>query len=260
MLKNRSNTRVLDESKPFFMKSTTYLTNATHKRVHQFKNLAQQREEEKKNLIQELEKRESDRGPEAVERAFDNVAKPLSSLRHGKNPSLKAVRSWSVLPLVATWSTPYVASDLPLISESDDMSTAIITDVERKGRGGNEGRLACNVIVKDKENALSDESYVGYQTYDLEVVPLKEEGYDSNFVFVMDNTNNTCFYHPLTSRVVLTNARNCEKSGKPVNVTRNVATRDMDDAELMEWKHKQGPMDEDMCEREGWSATAAVAE
>ena len=92
-----------------------------------------------------------------------------------------------------TWATPYVHATIPVKEEGDrteDLTQAVITDVEKKKQAGNEGTLACNVIVPEGDEG----EYVGYQSYDLEVVPLKEEGSDTNFVIVMDDTNKRAMY------------------------------------------------------------------
>ncbi|GAX20291.1 hypothetical protein FisN_6Hh242 [Fistulifera solaris] len=247
--------RVLHEEMQTWMRKTTYLSNDYSRKVHDFKSLAQTKQE----LAAELEAKQQamahSRSSKAIETSFDPVATKttLQTIQHPTNKKLKAVAVLDVLPNVANWGRAFtqvvidkVPTNLPKgFSVNHFANGAFIGNVEKQG---NSNRMACQVLATEKKSSEDngDTDYlVPIQTYDLDILPLKDE--DSphvNFCLWVDKEKGVATYLPLSSRIQLS-------MGRPVvnPLAHGVERREATDAEINEMEVRMAEVDQEMAKK-----------
>jgi Paf1 len=242
--------RVLKEDMQTWMKKTTYLSNDYSRKVHDFKSLAQTKSE----LISDLQAKQMEmaqqRSVEAVAESF-RVPKE-SELVHPSNAERKPVRVFPLLPDVAHWGrafTHVVMDKAPTTlppghSVGVDYPRALVTNVEPARSSASSGKMTCHVIAPEEEK---DEQsiYRAIQSYDLDVVPLKEEELPHmNFCVRLDKTQNLAFYLPIASRVQLT-------MGRPSKLTtlQPVQRRPFTNQEISDMEERMAEIDQELAEK-----------
>jgi hypothetical protein len=163
--------------------------------------------------------------------------------KHPNNPNLKVVSSVPLLPSSKTWPSAYVLADIPKpttsASKPADLSDAVISDVTPKDKvaasQGHQTRLMCSVFAGkgDVKNL--------WQQYDIDVVPLRDEGVDSNFVIAF--RDDVAYYQPIGARVVLSTGRIAAAS------SRKIVSRMMNEDEQRTWDMSQAEMDKNLEEK-----------
>ncbi|GMI00917.1 hypothetical protein TrST_g1757 [Triparma strigata] len=242
----KAGSRVLDEAPQFYQKRTTYLANDIHKRVHAFESLADQRKKMAKELDAKAEQAASMDAYQMIKASFDavNSRGGISSLKHPTKPGLTAVSSLPLLPSRDTWPANYAIADISQPQQKKQriskelLSTCLIGDVDQKSAT----KLLANVLVEETPGS-SENIYKVWQEFDLDVLPLKEDNLDTNFVIVIDEESGVCYYHPLSSKLVLTTARLSANKDR-----RKVDIRDLNEEETLSWKKEKAPMDQDVLE------------
>jgi len=238
-LKNKNTpTRVLDDPTQFWMKKTTYLANDLHRRAHAHQSLATKRNQEAKELDNKTE--EDKRKTKNPEESFKH--QPIT--KHPTKPNLTVVSSHPLLPSSKTWPSAYVLADIPTPAASaakpKDLSSSFISDVAPKDKiaadQGHNARLMCSVF------AGNDDVKDLYQQYDIDVVPLRDEGVDSNFVIAFKD--GIAYYQHIGARVVLSTGRGVTEKSR-----RQVVSRHMNKEEQKEWDMAVAEMDRNMEEK-----------
>ena len=240
--------RVLKEDLQTWMKKTTYLSNDYSRKVHDFKSLAQTKqelEEELKTKQQEITKR---RSAQAIAQSFEFN---LSSLQHPnpKNKHLKPKAVYEVLPNVEHWGRPFtqvVIDKKPIYHNLQAFDQALVAHVEKKQANA---RMTCQVFVPEESpnnNTTSTEkSYKAVQSYDLDVIPLKEEDTPAvHYCFWINPTTGLATYLPIASRVQLSTGRPVHHGG-----IRKISRRPLTNQEIMELEQRQAEVDRDMAEK-----------
>jgi hypothetical protein len=241
--KKKEFSRVLNEGMQTWMKKTTYLSNDYSKKVHDFKSLAQT----KQDLAEELQIKQVQmtkrRSTEAIMDSFSTDA----ALVHPTKKHLKAKCVLPLLPNVDHWGNAYthvVIDKAPMLQSNHDMADldrAYIAHVEKKKQAANSARMSSSLLVP-----LNNENdYQVAQSYDLDVVPLKDEDAPAvHFCIWMDRTNGTATYLPISSRVQLANGAPIAKGG-----IRQLYRRPRTAAELADAEERMAEVDADMSEK-----------
>eukprot|EP00536_Pseudo-nitzschia_multiseries_P009334 jgi/Psemu1/325586/estExt_fgenesh1_pg.C_2580004 len=234
--------RVLNENMQSWMKKTTYITNDYSRKVHDFKSLAKTKQE----LEQELEVRQQRimqrRSAPAVSRTFDEVK--ASVQKHPSKKGVTPVAEMAFLPNVQQWGNAYthVVVDKAPGDDSAFLNSAFVANVQQKDATA---RMTCHVFGQSENDTGS---YRAMQGYELDVVPLKDEGAPHvNFCIWADPANNTALYTPISSRVQLSNGRPLRKKNLKMNVTR----RAMNDEEIAEMNERLAEVDADIEDKLG---------
>jgi len=284
--KKQEFSRVLREDKPSFMQKTTLITNDQSKSVHSFKSLAQNKAEAAKEIRKKLEEtKRLHTGIDAVERSFvvcrssgDNSGGksrgPSSSVRkHPRKRNVHALYEIPLLPDAKTWGHSFqhvVIDSLPTSMPTNPhrirldkngnaettsvtskmLEKAFVTDVSRSQESV---RMACNLLLPslNKEIEANGENkdilYNVSLSYDLDVLPLKEEGSPcTNFLFTIDEGKGKATYHPVTSKVQLSTGRrpsNTDSNRKLL--TRYVGRREMGTEDVKEMEEVMAEVDKD---------------
>jgi hypothetical protein len=109
-------------------------------------------------------------------------------IEHPTNKQLMAAREYQVLPDATNWGLTFthvvidkIATTLPAVHSVNNFNCAFITNIERKQRS-NTTRMTCTVIVPSNDtdddhtsNNNNNKKYRLIQSYDSDVLPLKEE-------------------------------------------------------------------------------------
>jgi RNA polymerase II-associated factor 1 len=253
--------RVLNEQNPFFMKKTTYLANDQSQSVHNFKSLAQTKEmtvEEMEKMLVHSKKASEEEYIEETFAMTNNNNRPSEKRRHPSKRGVEAVYEIPLLPDVDTWGHVYthvVLDNLPKKSSIlSKLHNALIADVARGNL--NSTRMECNLIIPQKNNATTTKlptEYTIAQLYDLDVIPLKEDGAPhTNFLFVIDEEKQVASYHPIASRVQLSAGRPSQYSNDMDNIkTRLVSKRTLDEEEIAEIEGRKAEVDLDLAKKYG---------
>ena len=133
----------------------------------------------------------------------------------------------------------------------EQLRTAIIGDVDRKGVQSK--RMECNLlvptnIIKDEnvdngDSVKNEKLYTVSHQYDLDVIPLTDGiEPDVNYLFFVDEKNQTVTYHPLQSRVQLSTGRIPASNIAPMNVLKRELTPD----EVDEMQERAAEVDEEL--------------
>jgi hypothetical protein len=259
--KKKAFSRVLKEDMQTWMKKTTYLSNDYSRKVHDFKSLAQTKSELASDLQSKQMEMAQRRSVQMVTDSFEFGTK--HRIEHPTNKQLKAVREYQVLPDVTNWGRTFthvvidkIPTTLPSGYTVNDLNHAFITNVERKPQSNATTRMTCNMIVppneidNDEQNSNSnatnkDTKYRPIQSYDLDVLPLKEEDTPHmNFTLRLDKVNNIAYYIPIASRVQLS-------MGRPLSKTfiQPIERRKYTDKEKSDMEERIAEVDQDMAEK-----------
>ena len=205
---NKEFSRVLDESLPFYMKKTTYLSNDHSRKVHDFKSLADTKQATAQELQTKQRAMDLARSAQAIAKTFSGNPDVLTTLQHPTKRNAKPVSDMPLLPFVENWGHTFthVVLDNPPKNCSDaelkELANSFIAHVEKKQASD---RMRCQLLIP-AGNTTKKEEYKALQQYDLDVIPLKEEGEPNvNFVLFLGETNAT--YLPISSRVNLSTGR-----------------------------------------------------
>lgn len=245
--KNKAFSRVLKEDMQTWMKKTTYLSNDYSRKVHDFKSLAQTKSE----LATDLQGKQVDMSIRRSVKASTESFHTTKPLENPMSKQLKAVRVMQVLPDTSNWGRAFThlvidkaPSNLPEGHNVDDLNQALVTNVEK--RQANE-RMTCNVIVPSKATFPTEKKdvYRPIQSYDLDVIPLKDEDMPHmNFSIWFDKDKGAAFYIPVASRVQLSTGR----PSKAVTA-HALERRPVTDKELSDMEQRMAEIDEDMAEK-----------
>lgn len=200
--KKKEFSRVLDESMQSWMKKTTYLSNDYSRKVHDFTSLAKTKQKTAEDLEAKQAKMDFHRSAESVEKTFDQGT-PI--LVHPSKPNLKPVMEVPFLPNVEHWGHAYthvVLDNPPKLEDAASLQEALdrafVAHVEKR-----QLKLTCQLLVPRNNEA---NEYRPMQTYDLDVVPLKEE--DAPHVhYAIWVSDKEATYLPVSSRVMLSTGR-----------------------------------------------------
>lgn len=231
--------RVLDEDLQTWMKKTTYLSNDYSRKVHDFKSLAQSKKEIAQDLQLKQEELSKRRSARSVLASFNNDA-PLT---HPTRKNLKPKQVFDVLPNVSQWGKGFthVVLDKPPAAKNYEMKTlnrALVANVEKPDANA---RMTCQLFVPSQD----EPKYRSISTYDLDVIPLKDEDSPSvHFCLWVDRDTSTASYFPLSSRVQLS-------AGRPAKVLpqRTVNRRELNDRERVELEERRAEVDRDLAEQ-----------
>jgi Paf1 len=254
--KKKTFSRVLKEDMQTWMKKTTYLSNDYSRKVHDFKSLAQTKSELASDLQAKQMEMAQRRSVKMVAESFEVGSK--HQIEHPTNKELKAVREYQVLPDATNWGRTFthvvidkIATTLPAVHSVNNFNHAFITNVERKQQS-NTTRMTCTVIVPSNDtdddhtsNNNNDKKYRPIQSYDLDVLPLKEEDEPHmNFTIRLNKLTNIAYYIPIASRVQLSMGRPSSKMYvQPIE--RRVCT----DEEVSNMEVRVAEIDQDMAEK-----------
>jgi hypothetical protein len=240
--KKKAFSRVLKEDMQTWMKKTTYLSNDYSRKVHDFKSLAQTKSEVAADLQAKQDEMAIRRTVKAIRESF--VEKPL---QHPTNKALKPKKIMQVLPNIDNWGRAFThvvidkaPMNLPEGHTVEDLTKAFITNVEKRQANA---RMTCKMLVPATTDG--NNLYDPIQSYDLDVVPLKEEDAPHiNFCLWVDKDKGVATYIPVASRVQLS-------TGRPVKnfVPCPVERRPMTDAERDEMEERVAEMDQDLAEK-----------
>ena len=111
----------------------------------------------------------------------------------------------------------------------------------------------------DPSSSPSMHSYKQWKEYDIDVVPLREHNFDSNFVIVFKG-DGTALYQPVSSRVVLSQGRekvaarqqggggagSSQAQRGSSGARRRVQRRKMNKNEEREWNESRAEVDKDL--------------
>lgn len=168
-------------------------------------------------------------------------------LRHHNKVGVVALKEYPLFPDSLTWGHTYthiVLENLPRGTTKrpppspNQLARAFIVDAEHREQNL---RMECNLLLPtilpipinvhmsddtDEEKIAplneSNKYYVSHR-FDLDVIPLKEESKPHvNFLLMIDKTNNIATYHPVSSRVQLSNGR---PVGENINSNTTIVTR-----------------------------------
>lgn len=236
--------RVLKDDMQTWMKKTTYLSNDYSRKVHDFKSLAQV----KSDLASELQNKQIEM---AQQRSLKAITESFESkkIEHPTNKELKIVREYEVLPDVANWGRAFthvvidkVPTSLPSGYDIDDFNHAFITDVEKSDSART---MTCNVIAHSKDSDHQTDTYQPVQSFDLDVLPLKEaDAPHMNFSLWLDKRNNVAYYIPIASRVQLSMGRPCSNVFLQPMERRKITEKEVSDLE-----ERIAEVDQDMAEK-----------
>jgi hypothetical protein len=244
--KNKVFSRVLKEDMQTWMKKTTYLSNDYSRKVHDFKSLAQTRSELATDLQGKQEEMSIRRSVKSIADSF-RTNKPLEN---PINKQLKAVRVMQVLPDSSNWGRAFThlvidkaPTNLPEGHSVDDLKQAIVTNVEKRQANA---RMTCKIVVPAKESPDNEQDlYRPVQSYDLDVIPLKEEDTPhTNFCIWIDKDKGVAYYIPVASRVQLSTGR----PSKAV-AAHPLERRPITDKEQADMEQRVAEIDQDMAEK-----------
>jgi hypothetical protein len=207
---NKEFSRVLDESLPFYMKKTTYLSNDHSRKVHDFKSLADTTQEKVMDLQAKQRVMQLARSAQAISKTFSHDLFVMTKLKHPTKSNAKPVSVMPLLPLAEHWGHAYthVVMDNPPKNSDDDelkqITKSFIAHVEKKLAND---RMKCQLLIPAGQDG---HEYRSLQQYDLDVTPLKEDGEPNvNFVFFLGDEE--AMYLPISSRVNLSTGRPSKK-------------------------------------------------
>jgi RNA polymerase II-associated factor 1 len=238
--KKKAFSRVLQEDMQTWMKKTTYLSNDYSRKVHDFKSLAQTKSELAEDLEKKKEQMEARRTVKAIKESFTHFP-----LRHPVNKALKPRNVMEVLPNVIHWGRAFThviidkpPTTLPKDHKPQDFAQAFIANVEKRQANA---RMSCDVLVPSDNKDMYDP----VQSFDLDVVPLKEEDAPhTNFCIWIEKEKGIATYIPVASRVQLS-------TGRPVKnpLPRTVNRRPITEEERVEMEKRVAEIDKDMAEK-----------
>ena len=243
--------RVLKEDMQTWMKKTTYLSNDYSRKVHDFKSLAQTKQELAADLQAKQEEMAQRRTLRTIEASFDVFGDNASTtLQHPTKKNLKPKSVLPVLPHVSNWGrafTHVVIDKPPLISDPSYKMTdlhkgAWVANVEKRGQNA---RMSCQIVAPYKNDEDIKEAVIPIQTFDLDVVPLKEEDAPhSNFCVWVDEERGLAMYLPISSRIQLS-------TGRPVRsgAYQALERRPMTLTEQREMEERMAEIDREMAEK-----------
>ena len=248
--KKKAFSRVLKEDHQTWMKKTTYLSNDYSRKVHDFKSLAQTKSEVVADLEAKQKEMKQRRSVQAIAASFavHNNKPPV----HPTNKALQPVKIMPVLPYVANWGCAFThvvvdkaPTNIPAQYSVQHMKSAFLTNVERRQASA---KMTCQMIVPatepDSDGTQSISRYDPIQSYDLDVIPLKdEEAPHVNFCFWIEE-DVVARYVPVASRVQLS-------TGRPVPraVSRTVERRPLTEAEREAMEVRMAEVDKEMAEK-----------
>lgn len=241
-LPKKNFSRVLREDMQTWMKKTTYLSNDYSRKVHDFKSLAQTKSELAADLSIKQKEMAARRSAEAIKESFEST-KPL---KHPTRKGLQPKHVMHVFPDVANWGRAFthVVIDkapvhLPEGFSVEGFSRSFVTNVQKQQANA---KMTCDVQMPTKDD---DDMYRAAQSYELDVVPLKEE--DSphmHFCLSIAEDKKTATYIPLASRVQLSTGRPAKS-----NSLRKVEHRPLSDREQEEMEERMAEVDHDLAEK-----------
>jgi Paf1 len=238
--------RVLKEDMQTWMKKTTYLSNDYTRKVHDFKSLAQVKSDLASDLQTKQIEMAQQRSVKAITESFE-----VKKIEHPTNKQLKIVREYEVLPDVTNWGRAFthvvidkIPTTLPSGYDAEDFNHALITNVEQSAKSSAR-TMTCNVIVPSKNATQSINEYCPIQSYDLDVLPLKEvDAPHMNFSLWLDKLSNVAYYIPIASRVQLSMGRPC-----PSAFLQPVERRKLTEKESTDIEERIAEVDQDMAEK-----------
>ena len=262
--------RVLREDMQTWMKKTTYLSNDYSRKVHDFKSLAQTKQELAVDLAAKQEEMAQRRSVRAVEASFaannNNNTRPL---QHPTHPHLQPVGVWPVLPHVANWGRAFthVVMDKPPMLPTTTTTTTTTNGPsssssvkEAVGAGAfcanvalRDGRMSCDLMAPSAEKKKNNDNkeklmMTPIQTFDLDVVPLKEE--DAPHVnFCLWVGEEQALYLPIASRIQLATGRPVRGHEKKSSV--GLERRPLTATEERELEERMAAVDRDLAEKHG---------
>jgi RNA polymerase II-associated factor 1 len=249
--KKKAFSRVLQEDMQTWMKKTTYLSNDYSRKVHDFKSLAQTKSELAEELEKKKEQMAARRTVKAIKESFTTFP-----LRHPANKGLKPRHVMQVLPNVSHWGRAFThviidkpPTTFPKDHKPQDFAKAFIANVEKRQANA---RMSCDVLVPSDSNDLYDPVH----SFDLDVVPLKEEDAPhTNFCLWIEKEKGIAMYIPVASRVQLS-------TGRPVKnpVPRTVNRRPIMEEERLEMEKRMAEIDKDMAEKHHLEMKRSVSE
>jgi RNA polymerase II-associated factor 1 len=260
--------RVLNEKAQFWMKKTTYLTNDQTRAVHKFTSLA----DTKRKVAQETEtmlemNKQKHTDEQTIQAGFAMANNPAllgNKRKHPTKRGVTAVCDVPILPNVSSWGhtfthvvidnppkeVPSKGSERPAAT-MEQLERAFVADVEKKRQNS---RMMCNLLAPSDIRA-SDASeptlFHVVQQYDLDVVPLKEEGTPHvNFLLLLEERpdgGGSASYHPIPSRVQLSTGRPAKR-----NMAGSIiAKRALDEQDMKELEGRVAEIDADLAEKYG---------
>ena len=238
--------RVLREDMQTWMKKTTYLSNDYTRKVHDFKSLAQV----KSDLASELQNKQIEMAQQRSAKAIEESFK-VQQLEHPTNRKLKIRQEYEILPDVTNWGRAFthividkIPTTIPRSYDMEDFNRAVITNVT-KSAASSARTMSCDVIVPSKENDHDANLYCPIQSYDLDVLPLKEaHAPHMNFSLWLDKHSGAAYYVPIASRVQLSMGRPC-----PNSFVQPVEHREPTEKEVSDMEERMAEMDDDMAEK-----------
>ena len=255
--------RVLNEKPQSWMMRTTYISNDASRKIHDFTSASAIKKRSAKEVDKKMEETKAKIfNPDTIEAGF-HMANSKSVRKHPSKRHLKPVFDFPLLPDVDTWGNTYthVVLDKPPKLDSsllsykgqnanatliDRISRAFITDVEK--REGN-SKMLCKLLAPEHSNLTvkymkEDQHIPNYevtQTYDLDVIPLKDENSPHiNFFLIIDEEKGVVKYHPVSSRVQLSTGRP-DRPDKSIIEKRTLSENDVRDIEM-----RAAEIDEDL--------------
>ena len=182
---------------------------------------------------------------------FRSESFEVKKIEHPTNKELKIVREYEILPDVINWGRAFthividkIPTTLPGSYDTEDFNRALITDVE-KSAASSARTMTCNVVVPSKDKDQDIDMYCPIQSYDLDVLPLKEgHAPHMNFSFWLDKDNGVAYYIPIASRVQLSMGRPCPKA-----FWQPMERRALTDKEVSDVEERMAEIDQDMAEK-----------
>jgi len=251
--------RVLAEAPQSWMMRTTYISNDGSRKIHDFTSASTIKKRSAMEVDKKMEETKAKiYNPETIEAGFQ-LANQTSSRKHPTKRHLTPVYDFPLLPDVDTWGHTYthvVLDKPPKIDSSsaqssslsreetilDRISKAFITDVEKREESA---KMICKLLAPEHNpndpsssspsSTQEDQHITNYevtQTYDLDVVPLKDENSPHiNFLLVIDEEKQMVRYHPVSSRVQLSTGRP-SRPDKSIIEKRTLSESDVQDIEM----------------------------
>lgn len=234
--KRKDFSRVLDEKMQNWMKKTTYLSNDYSRKVHDFKSLARTKDELEKDLEVRHKEISQRRSGSAISKTFEDCKRSVT--KHPTKQDLKPVAEMPMLPNAEYWGKPYTHVVIDK-SPGEKINEAIVANVQRKDANS---RMTGQLFVPAEDQG----KYQAIQQYELDVLPLKEEGVPHvNFCIWIDPATETASYVPISSKVQLSTGRPLKKKNYAMNVTR----RAMNKADKDEMDERRAEVDIEIEER-----------
>ena len=237
--------RVLKENgaMPTFMKKTTYLSNDYSRKVHDFKSLAQT----KQQLAKDLEKKQAQMSKRRSAEAIVDSFKQSAAVVHPSRKTMKPKKVYSVLPAVEYWGMPFThlvidkKPTLPDVYPQTDLRMGLVANVEKPDQNA---RMTCEFFVPSRRDGDQQDRFEGVQSYDLDVIPLKDEDAPHvHFCLVLDPETGVASYVPISSRIQLS-------TGRPTRpVLRSVRSRPESTQERTDREIRVADVDLDMAEK-----------